>query len=512
MKQSDKITDQRLFNLYVEEIKSLRKALQIDFKSFDDLTSTQKLKLNQMTALLEQLDISAAKLKKSLGSAINSHLMDTGQIAYNELFYEFESGNGGVNFALLRDDELRTLIETPVANFKLSERINDGIVPDLQKNIKNELTRLFLNGESMGKVSSRLAEVGYSSYRRAMMITRTEAGRVQAITRQKAQLEAERLDIQFEKQWVATLDKRTRHNHALLDGVRVNPDGYFEINGHKTKQPHMFGLASEDINCRCRTISVLIDDTEPMLRRDNETGEVVEYKNYRDWLNSTMERRLASNARNSINKRLYRKYNIDSKTTTDLSIDTLKSVNETLDNLLRKHKGIKPYLKKVNFVDNLGETTASAGMRFNHGNLELSLKLNKSHFKDIKFTENLIDSRVKDGIWSPKNGIDGLLEHEIIHLLEFKAITKRYGNLYGINNDIQKRKIRNAFSSCELAKEIKKTALNNLNIDNNNAIIKSMIGEYATENPSEFLAEAYSDNSNSKIAIEVRRIINKKWR
>lgn len=277
------MTDQRLFNLYVEEIKSLRKALQIDFNSFDDLTSTQKLKLSQMTALLEQLDISAGKLKKSLGSTIDSHLMDTGQIAYNELFYEFESGNGGVNFALLRDDELRTLIETPVANFKLSERINDGLVPDLQKNIKNELTRLFLNGESMGKVSSRLAEVGYSSYRRAMMITRTEAGRVQAITRQKAQLEAERLDIQFEKQWVATLDKRTRHNHALLDGVRVNPDGYFEINGHKTKQPHMFGIASEDINCRCRTISVLLDDTEPMLRRDNITGEITQYKNYREW-------------------------------------------------------------------------------------------------------------------------------------------------------------------------------------------------------------------------------------
>lgn len=283
LKQSDKITDQRLFNLYVEEIKNLRKALQIDFSSFDDLTSTQKLKLSQMTALLDQLDISASKLKKSLGSTINSHLMNTGKLAYNELFYELESKHGGVNFALLRDDELRTLIETPVANFKLSERINDGLVPDLQKNIKNELTRLFLNGESMGKVSSRLAELGYSSYRRAMMITRTEAGRVQAITRQKAQLEAERLDIQFEKQWVATLDKRTRHNHAQLDGVRVNPDGYFEINGHKTKQPHMFGLAGEDINCRCRTISVLLDDTEPMLRRDNETGEITEYKNYRDW-------------------------------------------------------------------------------------------------------------------------------------------------------------------------------------------------------------------------------------
>lgn len=257
--------------------------MQVDFKNFDDLTSTQKLKLSQMTALLEQLDISANNLRKSLGEAINGHLLNTGQLAYNELFYEFESGHGGINFAMLRDEELKTIIETPVANFKLSERINDGVVTDLKRNIKNELTRLFLMGESMPKVSSRLSELGYSSYRRAMTITRTEAGRVQAITRQKAQIEAETLDIQFEKQWVATLDTRTRHNHANLDGVRVNPDGYFTINGHRTKQPHMFGLASEDVNCRCRTISVLLDDVEPMLRRDNETGEVVEYKNYRDW-------------------------------------------------------------------------------------------------------------------------------------------------------------------------------------------------------------------------------------
>lgn len=284
--------------------------MQVDFKSFDDLTSTQKLKLNQMTALLEQLDISANNLRKSLGSTINDHLMNTGQLAYNELFYEFESGHGGINFAMLRDEELKTIIETPVANFKLSERINDGVVPDLKRNIKNELTRLFLMGESMPKVSSRLSELGYSSYRRAMTITRTEAGRVQAITRQKAQIEAETLDIQFEKQWVATLDTRTRHNHANLDGVRVNPDGYFTINGHRTKQPHMFGLASEDINCRCRTISVLLDDTEPMLRRDNETGEVVEYKNYRDWeSNRVVPEKTEKTKRKSVDTGWNKEYN-----------------------------------------------------------------------------------------------------------------------------------------------------------------------------------------------------------
>ncbi|QBX25539.1 minor capsid protein [Streptococcus phage Javan262] len=276
-------------NLYVQTIRDLKSALQFDYSQLGELSSTEKLKLSQMTALLNQLEQSTVELKKGLKTQITSHLIDTGKLAYNELFYEAESKNGAINFALLKDDELKTIIETPVANFKLSDRLNDGVVEKLKANIKDDLTRIFLGGASYPKAAARLAEQGYSSYRRAMMITRTEAGRVQAITRQKSQIEAEKLGIDFEKQWVATLDKRTRHNHAELDGVRVNPDGYFRINGHKTKQPHMFGIASEDIACRCRTISVLVDEIEPMQRRDNETGKIVEYKNYRDWERNRIE-------------------------------------------------------------------------------------------------------------------------------------------------------------------------------------------------------------------------------
>ncbi len=258
----------------------------VDYQRLDDLTSSQKLKLSQMSTLLEQLDQSADKLKKGLRSEITGHLIDTGKIAYNELFYEFETGHGGISFAMLKEEELRTIIETPVANFKLSERLNDGVVERLRNNIKDDLNRIFLHGASYAQASARLAEQGYSSYRRAMMITRTEAGRVQAVAREKAQAEAKELGIEFDKVWVATLDGRTRHNHAELDGAKADKDGYFEINGLRTKQPHMFGFASEDVNCRCRTISRLKDDDTPLLRRDNETGEVVEYRNYREWENS----------------------------------------------------------------------------------------------------------------------------------------------------------------------------------------------------------------------------------
>lgn len=282
LKNSDKKTEKELYNLYIRTIKDLKSALASDYRRLGDLTSTEKLKLSQMTALLNQLEHSVTELKKSLRTQIDRHLIDTGKIAYNELFYEAESRYGAINFSMLREEALKTIIETPVANFKLSERLNDGVVERLKSNIKDDLTRVFLGGASYANASARLAEQGYSSYKRAVMITRTEAGRVQAIARQKSQFEAESLGVEFKKQWVATLDKRTRHNHIELDGVAVEPDGYFEINGHKTKQPHMFGIAGEDINCRCRTVSHL-EGYDAQLRRNNKNGTFIKYKNYRDW-------------------------------------------------------------------------------------------------------------------------------------------------------------------------------------------------------------------------------------
>ena len=286
LQKADKATDRRLYDLYIDTIKDLKKSLFVDYQRLDSLTSSQKLKLSQMSTLLEQLDQSADKLRKGLRNDITGHLIDTGKIAYNELFYEFEGGHGGINFAMLKEEELRTIIETPVANFKLSERLNDGVVERLKNNIKDDLNRIFLHGASYAQASARLAEQGYSSYRRAMVITRTEAGRVQAVARERAQSEARSLGIEFDKVWVATLDGRTRHNHAELDGVKADKDGYFEINGLRTKQPHMFGFASEDVNCRCRTISRLKDDDALPSRRDNETGKIIEYRNYREWVMS----------------------------------------------------------------------------------------------------------------------------------------------------------------------------------------------------------------------------------
>ncbi|MGO0058061.1 phage minor head protein [Streptococcus suis] len=284
----DQRVNRQLYNLYVDIVKELKKSLLAEYQSYENLSRSKKMDLKRMSAMLEAIDSQSQKLKTGLNGTIPDHLERVGKMAYNELFYEYEQTRSAIQFALLPEEELKTIIETPVAGLRLSQRINDGVVSDLRKSIKSELTRSFVHGLSYQRTAKRLSELGSSSYRRALNITRTEAGRVSAIARQRSQKEAVDLGIEFKKMWVATLDKRTRNTHQHLDGQQVGPEEYFEHNGLRTLQPHMFGIASEDCNCRCRTISRLKDDDTPLLRRDSETGEVVEYRNYREWENKKL--------------------------------------------------------------------------------------------------------------------------------------------------------------------------------------------------------------------------------
>ena len=53
---------------------------------------------------------------------------------------------------------------------------------------------------------------------------------------------------------VATLDKKTRKAHRLLDGQVRELDEPFVIDGQKAMYPSNFGIPSLDINCRCAVL------------------------------------------------------------------------------------------------------------------------------------------------------------------------------------------------------------------------------------------------------------------
>lgn len=55
-----------------------------------------------------------------------------------------------------------------------------------------------------------------------------------------------------EKIWHTMLDDRVRDSHSWLEGVSAPLDGeFYNYLGQSTKYPGQWGIAEEDINCRC---------------------------------------------------------------------------------------------------------------------------------------------------------------------------------------------------------------------------------------------------------------------
>jgi len=53
------------------------------------------------------------------------------------------------------------------------------------------------------------------------------------------------------KRWDATLDSRTRHTHVQLNSQMLRIGEYFTTPNGKALAPGKFGVAQEDVNCRC---------------------------------------------------------------------------------------------------------------------------------------------------------------------------------------------------------------------------------------------------------------------
>lgn len=107
------------------------------------------------------------------------------------------------------------------------------------------------------------------AYNKAMTIVRTEGGRIRNEAAYSAMLEAKKKGADIAKQWIATLDSRTRDSHARLDGETRELEEPFS-NGllYPCQQG---GAAAEVINCRCVATSRArwaLDESELQILKD----------------------------------------------------------------------------------------------------------------------------------------------------------------------------------------------------------------------------------------------------
>jgi uncharacterized protein with gpF-like domain len=107
-------------------------------------------------------------------------------------------------------------------------------------------------GESTTALQARLMQMPEFGRARARTIARTETGKVASIGTEEALSQAQALGVSVEKQWVTARDPAVRPSHQALDGDTVKQGANFSTDGGASAPgPCQFGIAAEDINCRC---------------------------------------------------------------------------------------------------------------------------------------------------------------------------------------------------------------------------------------------------------------------
>ena len=121
----------------------------------------------------------------------------------------------------------------------------------LKAKIKASISVGIATASPYSQMAKKIASDSNVGFNRAMRIARTEGHRVQISAAMDAQHNAKSKGADVLKQWSSALDARTRPTHRILDNQIRELDDYFEVNGKKTLAPGHFGIAGEDINCRC---------------------------------------------------------------------------------------------------------------------------------------------------------------------------------------------------------------------------------------------------------------------
>lgn len=153
-----------------------------------------------------------------------------------------------------------------------------------RRRITSVLTQAIIQGESIPKITKRLEQVTVGDHKSAIRNARTMMTGIQNAGRIDAYERAKGLGIPVRKQWLSTLDARTRHWHRQLDGEIVDSDEAFENDFGKIMFPgDPEAHAANVFNCRCTLIPAIegfeLDVTDPDVRANEKLGEMT----YEEW-------------------------------------------------------------------------------------------------------------------------------------------------------------------------------------------------------------------------------------
>lgn len=215
---------------------------------------------------------------------ISEYLKDTYNNSFIGVLYNLNKSDIPVIIPI----EPAMVVRAMSIDSKISKPLYKKLGEDVQylkKRIANNISRGIATASPYRDIARNIASNSNTGFNNAMRIVRTESGRIyNAASLDSAKTANDKTGADLVKVWDSTLDSLTRPHHRQLDNQVRELDEDFEVDNLTASAPGHFGIAKEDINCRCVVLIKPRWDLEgSFTKRNNETGELLEFQDVQDY-------------------------------------------------------------------------------------------------------------------------------------------------------------------------------------------------------------------------------------
>lgn len=266
------------------------------------LSYAQMSKYNRLKNLERQVsDHLLPQLRKK-----DAYLKQFTSMMYEESFYQHayaidQNGGCALKWGLLREEDIAAAALSPLSKLADSKYLKgdrDQAVFAIRKVITVGMVRGEGYPEMVRKIRDAmgLQELKNGTFRsaekgqlyKALRIARTEGQRAVVEGQHKAYQKAADEGVELEEIWDAALDSKTRPEHGALDGKAKQDKGWYVPSIGWVTAPLQSGVASFDINCRCR-IRGQIKGYPPQVRGIKGEGQKP-WTDYETWKKTVKEK------------------------------------------------------------------------------------------------------------------------------------------------------------------------------------------------------------------------------
>ncbi|MFA1821168.1 phage minor head protein [Virgibacillus oceani] len=247
--------EKELIRNYQTALSEIRSKLSAAYEKAD-WNWAEMNKYNRLAKLEEQIGEEIRKLTGKNAMSLKKGQRHMFEEAYYRTAYALSSEVGAdLGFALLDTDEIQRSIENPLDRVGFLQRNRDNQY-QLTRQLREQLTQGLVQGESYRTTARRIKERMDIGAGNALRIARTENNRIRNKSSQDSMEKAQESGLILKKTWLSSHGARTRPEHEEMDGVTVDIDQPFDVDGYEMMYP---GDESAPgylvINCRCTTIA-----------------------------------------------------------------------------------------------------------------------------------------------------------------------------------------------------------------------------------------------------------------